>query len=311
MPGGMGDSYMDYEGSMAGSGADPYGRSGRMGAGMRTAKPIEHQLFRFFDFDVKPGKRYRYRVKPVLKNPNYRLPEQYVIAEKLSEKRYIEPDDWSDASDTAAVPYDSRLVAGPVKAPATILYEPSVEVVTVTLRMEDGFEASKDYKVFRGHLANFEVVIDEEKTPGAMGMGYMDEESGGMPMGPEPPKRRGKAGDEKEEEKKIQHETNMLVLDIAGGDRLDRDMTEPGRLLLMGPDGSLMVRNELDDQEDYLAYHVEEKPRQKRKEPGPMDDMMMPGMEGDGSYMPEDMYGLGGGDAEGSGKRGRGRRPRR
>lgn len=285
-----------------------------MGAGMQTAKPIEHQLFRFFDFDVEPGKRYRYRVKPVLKNPNYRLPEQYVIAEKLSEKRYIEPDDWSDASDTAAVPYDSRLVAGPVKAPATKFHEPSAEVVLVTLRMEDGFEASMEKdKIFRGHLANFEAVIDKEKTRDVMGMGmeYMGDEGGGMPMGPggaEPPKRRAKADDDEEEEK-IQHETNMLVLDIAGGDRLDRDMTEPGRLLLMGPDGSLMVRNELDDQEDYLAYHVEEEPRQKRKEPGPMDDMMMPGMEDGGAY--EDMWGLGGGGEEGSGRRGRGRRSRR
>lgn len=308
----MEESAMGYDGGMPGGGSGyPYGAGLRTGPGMQTAKPIVHQLFRFFDFDVKPGKRYRYRVKPVLKNPNFGLPEQYVIAEKLSENRYIEPDGWSDPSETVAVPYDSRLVAGPVKAPATIFHEPSADVVTVTLRMEDGFEASKDYTVYRGHLANFEAVVEEKKAGpmGFMGPEGMESSAMGMPPGPGGPEpKRRKAGDD-EEEKKIEHATNMLVLDIAGGDRLhrsDRSLTEPGYLLLMGPDGSLVVRDELHDQDDYLAYHVEEKPREKRKEPGP--EGMMPGME-EGMMMEEDMYGLGG--AEGSGRGGRGRRPRR
>ena len=312
--GGMGDSYPGYEASMEGEasgmpGGYGYGMDGRTGVGMRAQKPIEYQLFRFFDFDVEPGNRYRYRVRAVLKNPNYKLPEQYVLKEELGAKYYIEPDDWSEPSDTATVPYDSRLVAGPVKAPPTILYEPSAQVVAVTLRMEDGFEASQDYTVYRGHLANFEAAIAEETRggPAGMGLGYMGEEEAGG----EPPKRRPKAGEDEEEEDKIQHATNMLVLDIVGGDRLhrtDRSLTEPGSLLLMGPDGSLLVRNELDDQDDYLAYHVEEERRPKRKEPGPMEGMM-PGMEGESSMEGMDMYGLGA-EEEGSGRRGRGRRSR-
>ena len=327
--GGMGGSYPDYDASMGAEGSGMpggygYGMDGRTGAGMRAQKPVEYQLFRFFDFDVEPGNRYRYRVKAVLKNPNYKLPEQYVLKEELGAKYSIEPDGWSESSDTATVPYDSRLVAGPVKAPPTILYEPSAQVVTVTLRMEDGFEASQDYTVYRGHLANFEAAIAEETRRGPMGMGpgYTGAEEAGeessmgyMPPGmggaEPPPRRRAKANEDEEEEEKIEHATNMLVLDIDGGDRLhgtDRSLTEPGSLLLMGPDGSLIVRNELDDQDDYLAYHVEEERRPKRKEPSPMDGMM-PGMEGDSAMEGMDMYGLGA-DEEGSGRRGRGRRSR-
>ena len=321
--GGMGESNPDYEASMGAEasgmpGGYGYGMDGRSGAGMRAQKPIEHQLFRFFDFDVEPSKHYRYRVQAVLLNPNHKLPEQFVVKEELATAYSIEAD-WSEPSDTATVPYDSRLVAGPVKAPPTILYEPSAQVVAVTLRMEDGFEGSQDYTVYRGHLANFEAAIAEETRRGSMGMGpgYMGEEDAGggasyVPPGfggPEPPPRgRAKAGED-EEGDKIQHATNMLVLDIAGGDRLhptDRSLTEPGSLLLMGPDGSLLVRSELDDQDDYLAYHVEEERRPKRKEPGPMEGMM-PGMEGESSMEGMDMYGLGA-EEEGSGRRGRGRR---
>ncbi|HET6881167.1 MAG TPA: hypothetical protein VFI31_13485 [Pirellulales bacterium] len=39
---------------------------------------VRYRLFRFFDFDVQPGKTYCYRVKLVALNPNYELPARYL-----------------------------------------------------------------------------------------------------------------------------------------------------------------------------------------------------------------------------------------
>src|SRR6185437_15544544 len=65
--GGMGGSGMSGP-SMGGQGM--YG-PGKGGAAARRAGPVvEHRLFRFFDFDVEPGKTYRYRIQLVLSNPN-------------------------------------------------------------------------------------------------------------------------------------------------------------------------------------------------------------------------------------------------
>ena len=37
-----------------------------------VAKGVDFWLLRFFDFSVQPGKRYKYRVRLVLADPNYR-----------------------------------------------------------------------------------------------------------------------------------------------------------------------------------------------------------------------------------------------
>jgi hypothetical protein len=295
--------------------------------GMRGPKPVEYQLFRFFDFQVEPGKRYRYRVQAVLLNPNYKVEKRYLLEENLAEKYSISAP-WSEPSEDVVVPYDSHLLAGPVKAPATILYEPSADVVALTLRMEDGFQATHDFTVYRGHLADFEAEIEDKKTRSPYGMDYgsMEMEEGvdaGSSMmmemmpggGMEEPSRR-RRNDDEEEPETIVHATRMLVLDMMGGEKLhrsDSDLTEPGKLLLMGPDGSLVVRRELEDKEEYLKHHVEEEKRPRRRErerPGAYG----PGMEG--SYegmMMEDMYGFGSGEESdrGSRRRGRGRRSRR
>jgi hypothetical protein len=41
--------------------------------------------------------------------------------------------------------------------------------------------------------------------------------------------------------------TGMTVLDVRGGKKLAKDYTSPGRVLVMGPAGELLIRNELDD----------------------------------------------------------------
>lgn len=67
-----------------------------------------YKLFRFFDTRVEGGKKYRYRVKLVLKNPNYNVKSEYVESESMTVNPFIEGD-WSQPSPVAEVPLDTRL----------------------------------------------------------------------------------------------------------------------------------------------------------------------------------------------------------
>jgi len=175
-------------------------------------------------------------------------------------------------------------------------------------------------------LANFEGTVEQGPARGAYGMGGMMPGApgempgmmGAMGSGPAEGSRRPQGRDEdEEEEEKINHATEMLVLDIAGGDRLhrsDRTLTVPGSLLLLAPDGNLLDQKELEDLEEYRVYHeAEEEARPKRSKTTPGDERttpgmmrgtmpaMMPGMEG--------AYGMGGADGENN-RRGSKKKPR-
>lgn len=46
-------------------------------------------LFRYLDFDVKPGAKYQYRVQLVLANPNFARPQQLVINPEITKHRFL------------------------------------------------------------------------------------------------------------------------------------------------------------------------------------------------------------------------------
>lgn len=60
-------------------------------------------LFRYMDFDVRPGYAYRYRVKLILRNPNYERPLDQVIDPSVAEGPDRETP-WSNPSNAAVVP---------------------------------------------------------------------------------------------------------------------------------------------------------------------------------------------------------------
>lgn len=250
-----------------------------------TAQQIKHQLFRFFDFDVEAGKRYRYRVKLVLLNPNYKLNPRYVERIEVTESPWLETE-WSDPTDPVVVPRDARLVAGPVKAPPAPWYEPSASVVVVALQMDEGVKSVQDFTVSRGQVANLQgKLLPPGSAPGGaptaapygssmMASAMMSStEEPDMPMASMYPAMTTRPGQQPQEDKPFLYQTEMLVLDIDGGRRLHRTDTallEPGRLLLLDPEGNLLVREELADETEYKQYHREEdvtKPKKKPKVP--------------------------------------------
>lgn len=277
---------------------------GRTVAGTTPRIEVKYQLFRFFDFTVEPGKQYVYRVQLVLFNPNYRLDPQYLERPELAEQPWLETQ-WSDPTDPVWVPMDARLVVGPVKPAPTVLHEPTASVVILAFRAEDGLRTYQDFTVFRGQLANLEGTIIRTglragmSSPGASPYGspglddlYMPPDATMAPGMPGAGARTGTiartTAQKTEQEEKFVYKTEMLVVDMWGGERLhrtDASLTAPGELLVMDPNGTLLVIDELTHQAEYKLYHKEpEQPTRRPATSGPTAP------EGYYPEMPEDYY---------------------
>ena len=81
--------------------------------------------------------------------------------------------------------------------------------------------------------------------------------------------------------------TNMLLVDMMGGENLGGDTRSVGRLLLLDPDGRFIVQDELRDKEGYSSFKEPEKKKKIDIPPGMeeymgsgMDSSMMEGMRG-------------------------------
>lgn len=69
---------------------------------MRLTAVGRNLLFRYFDFDVRPGYAYRYRVRLILRNPNYDRPLDQVLEPSVAEGLDRETP-WSEPSTVAVV----------------------------------------------------------------------------------------------------------------------------------------------------------------------------------------------------------------
>lgn len=79
-----------------------------------VAPAAKHLLFRFIDFDVVPGKAYRYQVKLILNNPNFNLDQAHLEKPDLALRETRETP-WSDPSPPIRVPFVDRYFADDVK----------------------------------------------------------------------------------------------------------------------------------------------------------------------------------------------------
>jgi hypothetical protein len=264
----------------------------RMSVGAEEEEPeeqeVEYLLFRFFDFSVKPGKHYRYRVKLVLANPNYGMPPQFLEQDAMAKIRTLETD-WSDTSPAAAVPLDSQVLAVSGKGGAG-----EAGLMLVRFLEDNGTMAAEEFTVSRGQWLDYYGHTFKSPTQPGMGMpmgGSMDPMGAMGPMGPMPGMRPGGAPSEI----KVDYVANSLLLDVTGGGRLpgkDRSLTEPGSILLLDAEGKLVVRNELDDLADYEFY----KPPEERQ---PAMAGGYPGYPGGSPDMP---YGMPGETPKGKGR---------
>lgn len=116
-------------------------------------KPPSHLLLRFFDFHVESGKRYVYRARLGLENPNRNLKPTYLADPKLAEQKWLETK-WSDPSPVVSVPRDTRVLAVSV-TPGRANRDPTGRVMVTKWVQRRGFLAHDEFNVERGETINF------------------------------------------------------------------------------------------------------------------------------------------------------------
>jgi hypothetical protein len=141
-------------------------------------------LFRFFDFDVQPGKQYVYRVRLVLRNPNYKLKATSLKDAKLAAAQYLKTK-WSDESDPpllVSVPDDTRILAVSVTSKA---HDPVGRILVNKWSKKHGCETHDEFDVVRGQVADFlDRVAKPENQSGGAGAAPRGPGGGGMlPIG--------------------------------------------------------------------------------------------------------------------------------
>jgi hypothetical protein len=258
--GGRGWSDGDDGRGRSGRGYDPTDtdRGGGRGASQIAAVNVSDYLLRFFDFNVEPGKRYVYRVRLVVTDPNlYLLANPNLLAPEVVDRLRKKPKHpqtgqlldfidtpWSEPSPPVEVPLEGRVRLANV----VLGDEPKVNLLV------DGFGKSPEsnnwirasaFKEFpRGGTINF---IDDAE--------YITEEQTHI-----------------DRVKSFKFTTGVTVLDVRGGERLAGrgDLPVPARVLVLGPTGELSIRQETDD-----ASHVQAH-KELFAKPRPGDDNRQP-----------------------------------
>lgn len=223
-----------YSGRSAGRG----GRGGRSGGGGMLAKDVSYWLLRFFDFNVEPGKKYKYRVQLVLSDVNNVHPsnsgrmvdkdavEKEVLSRQSKEKvqgiRYTE---WSKPSPTVGIPLAGDVRVAGAKAANDSRYndEPRLNLMITSFGIGEEnrpIQAAKEEEdLRRGSVAN----MTEDVEVLVEGGNYIDEV------------------------KSFPFRTGITVVDIRGGEKLPNKLLTPAQALLMDPTGHLYVRQEEED----------------------------------------------------------------
>ncbi len=287
MPGG------EIPGAVGSLGAEGFGPRGP-GSTYGTVRLPEYKLFRFIDRTVEPGKRYRYRVRLMLMNPNFKQDPRLLERPELGKEPYIVTP-WSDPSDVIEMPRDDRLLVLNVKPSVGFTYEATAKVALLKWIHSEGELATKEEeKVLRGQMLNLpnqkwpeedtrKTTPTTPKPSTKLPPGALMEGDYGLLMGPQEKKAKKSTTTKKKEEEKehlapesllgsygtmakppldIDYLTECIVVDLRGGYRIDlagqgrsphsdSANNAPGEVLILDPEGHLVVRNELEDAAEY------------------------------------------------------------
>jgi hypothetical protein len=241
-----------------------------------------YQLFRFFDFDVKPGMQYRYRVFLILKNPNFGLPTVNLIEPEIAVPRYIgkkketwSPDNkrlltveintsyaqWSQPSAAILVPDDVEVLAGE-KSPKLVNGELSGTVWVLKWLKESGIKSFKEFAAIRGKILDFPNCNFTPPVSRTAAAADSSQAGHGVRAGSSHGSRHTTGSSRPPSRSQIvDFDTSMLVVDLIGGEPLsarDKSLTRPGEVLVMDPHGNLVIHEEISDQAAFRDYKSED-----------------------------------------------------
>jgi hypothetical protein len=256
------------------------GGGGGLAAGQHTSltKGVDYYLLRFFDFSVEPGKKYQYRVKLALQDPNFNMPQGVLDAAVLDRQAkeaaaakaaktdkpwYRKVEKWSDPSPAVGIPMAGNVRLAETKIPSAdkLNDEPVVKLLVEAFDVDDAgspIQAAAEKDVRRGYVANMvqdaEYLVDPTMIDTQANFKFF---------------------------------TGMTLLDVDGGGKLAKDMTYPARVLVMGPAGEMYIRSDMEDK-PYVDSHrmIFEKVDPRRTPGGPGGPEGGPGGPGGGRRPP-------------------------
>ncbi len=236
------------------------------GSRPRTKEDDVHDiLLRFFDFKVEPNRRYQYRVKLVLENPNFNLPERYLKDPAVAKQQFLFSPN-SDPTPAVTVAGYSEVLAGKVLPPKGF-NEASASFIIRKRDSETGAIIAYEFPgVERGTLLNFDVVKKEMKGGETIGA-----------LMPNPATNQVSYADH------VQFTSNELLLDVRGGDPLPgrkKPAVEPCGVLVMDENGWLQVRGEIVESADIYGEELERLAMLKESMKPPAAEETVPGSEG-------------------------------
>jgi hypothetical protein len=220
---------------------DPALAGGRMDEQIPLQPGINEWLLRFFDFQVQPGKTYKYQVQLLLLDPNQaphvtaNVLDQAVLDRlkklkgpdgQIASANRIQRAPFSQPSPAVTVPLEGSVRMASVQVDD----EPRVKLLVQSFgrqpKTNDWIQAKKERDFSRGGVANF-----QEDAEYLMAQQMQIDKVDSFPF-----------------------HTGITVLDMKGGERLGGDLLSPSRVLLMDPAGGLAIRQEMDDAQDVQSH---------------------------------------------------------
>jgi hypothetical protein len=244
---------------------------GMMGEGggsfMEEETPVEHKLVRFYDFDVQPGHTYRYRIQLILEDPNnpnttdgrdltvHSAPETHTLTDDVRlrlqnlndsrNRKFFRNSPWSDPTPPVYFPHPEQVLVSIAMEPKLnrdandnefTLEEPRGMVKTIAWDKTRAVDVPIDREVFRGSILNFNGP-QRYAHPFTHVVQTIEE---------------------------FNAQTNWFVADILGGELLpgstkEKPLRSPGEFALIDSQGNLIIRNELDDADEFYRFTLEPK----------------------------------------------------
>lgn len=240
-------------------------------------------MLRFIDFNVEPGRKYKYRVQLVLIDTNVlanvsdldaevkaRTAEARAKLEKAFDDAQrnvnaaaasVAPPDppyvrgeWSEPSTTISIPFAGGVYVASSKPPAAFNDEPRATLIVQAFDVQK-IDPDPNSRVRQAVEAEFERTL-----------------------------RRGGVANEKREAwalisqgrllRRVDNfvfRTDTTLLDIAGGDKLTADYSEPTRVLVMDPTGKLSVRDQVEDAEHVARHKLIWAEPDRRRDPSTLE----------------------------------------
>ena len=231
-----------------------------------SEKKAPVRLFQFVDYTVEPGKRYTYRVRIQLHNPNYNYkPTYYVAKEEYTKEKFLPWSEWSDPSPVVETTRDERFMLS-----NTVVFEenkkkvPFLSLMLIKFEEKTGKEITPNFSFIPCMPTALESVSRKDKGKELK----QPLEAGQYLLLTEVANATAETDDAEAKPARKTYDTHFFLLDtMASADELyskgktlkkeerkalggdDDVIYPPTRALLMDPDGNIAIHSEVVDME--------------------------------------------------------------